>query len=369
MASNTLLLLLFSQLFFLQVHFSTAQNAVRSAYWFPDSGIEASAIDSTLFTRLFCAFADLDSTTNQVTISSSNEVSFAQFTETVQLKNPSVKTLMSIGGGNADEAAYTTMAAQAASRKSFIDSSISLARSYGFHGLDLDWEYPNTTSGMTNFGLLVNEWRSAVAAEATTSGKPALFLTAAVYYAPSIKWLGVTYPVQNMAESLDWINLMAYDFYAPSRSNVTESHSALYDPTGQVSGSYGVEAWIQAGMNSNNLVLGLPYYGYAYKLVDANNHGLLAPADGAVGLDDGVMRYTQIKTFISNNGAEVVYNATVVTNYCYAGTTWIGYDDVSSISAKVSYAKQKGLLGYFAWHVAQDDNWTLSTQAAQAWGA
>ncbi|CAH2056994.1 unnamed protein product [Thlaspi arvense] len=79
-----------------------------------------------------------------------------------------------------------------------------------------------------------------------------------------------------MAESLDWINLMAYDFYAPSRSNVTESHSALYDPTGQVSGSYGVEAWIQAGMNSNNLVLGLPYYGYAYKLVDANNHGLLA---------------------------------------------------------------------------------------------
>ncbi|CAH2056992.1 unnamed protein product [Thlaspi arvense] len=164
-------------------------NAVRSAYWFPDSGIEASAIDSTLFTRLFCAFADLDSTTNQVTISSSNEVSFAQFTETVQLKNPSVKTLMSIGGGNADEAAYTTMAAQAPSRKSFIDSSISLARSYGFHGLDLDWEYPNTTSGMTNFGLLVNEWRSAVAAEATTSGKPALFLTAAVYYAPSIKWL------------------------------------------------------------------------------------------------------------------------------------------------------------------------------------
>ena len=31
-----------------------------------------------------------------------------------------------------------------------------------------------------------------------------------------------------------------------------------------------------------------------------------------------------------------------------------------AISTKVSYAKGKGLLGYFAWHIGVDYNWLLS---------
>ncbi|XP_057459323.1 class V chitinase-like [Actinidia eriantha] len=362
-----LLSLLFFSLLSLQFHFSTAQNVVKSVYWVPDSGLEASAIDSTLFTHLFCAFADLNSNTNQVVVSSSNNAPFSQFTKTVQLKNPSVKTLLSIGGGNAIKADYASMASRPGSRKSFIDSSIKLARSYGFHGLDLDWEYPQSASDMTNLGLLLNEWRAAVATEAQTSGKPPLLLTAAFYYAPSIN--GLNYPIQPIAKSFDWINLMAYDFYDPTWAKVTHSHAALYDPAGQVSGSYGVEAWITAGVGPKKLVLGMPFYGYAWRLVDANNHGLSAPVSGPAGSGSGAMTYGQIRAFIAQNRATEVYNATIVSNYCYAGTTWIGFDGTQSVATKVSYAKQKGLLGYFAWHVAADNNWELSTQAKQAWGA
>lgn len=42
------------------------------------------------------------------------------------------------------------------------------------------------------------------------------------------------------------------------------------------------------------------------------------------------------------------------------GKTWIGYDDTQSITTEVSYAKGKGLVGYFAWNVGIDVNWTLS---------
>lgn len=55
-----------------------------------------------------------------------------------------------------------------------------------------------------------------------------------------------------------------------------------------------------------------------------------------------------------------MFNATMVGDYCYAGTVWIGYDDTQSVSSKVSYAEGKGLLGYFAWHVGVDYNWVLS---------
>ncbi|CBI25627.3 unnamed protein product, partial [Vitis vinifera] len=317
MASNSIFLLLFSLLSLLHLHSSAAQSSVKAVYWFPDNEFPASNIDSTLFTHLFCAFADVDPTTYQVTVASQNTNAFSTFTTTVQQKNPSVKTLLSIGGGGSADIKnhFSSMASQPNSRKTFIDSAINLARSYNFHGLDLDWEYPATDTDMTNLGVLLKEWRDAVVAESSNSGKATLLLTAAFYYAPKID---------------------------------------------QYNGNYGVVAWIQAGLPPKKLVLGFPFYGYAWRLVNADNHGLFAPTNGEGTGSDGVMLYKQIKQFMAQNGAATVFNASIVGGYCYAGTTWIGYDDTQSISTKVSYAKGKGLLGYFAWHVAADDNWVLS---------
>ncbi|RVX05261.1 Chitotriosidase-1 [Vitis vinifera] len=208
-------------------------------------------------------------------------------------KNPSVKTLLSIGGGSSNKTQYSSMATQASSRKAFIDSSISVARSNGFSGLDLDWEYPTTTTDMSNFGTLLTEWRAAVANESKNSGKAALLLTAAVYYASKIE--GLSYPVSSISASLDWINAMAYDFYGPGWSQVTRLPAQLYDPGSQYNGNYGIVDWIQAGLSAKKIVLGFPFYGYAWRLVNANNHGLFAATSGAATAGDGSMGYNQIR--------------------------------------------------------------------------
>ncbi|KAL5728796.1 chitinase [Ranunculus cassubicifolius] len=366
MASKMLPYVLSTLLFLLHLQYSAGQS-VKAGYWTPRPDFSPSSISATLFTHLFCAFADLNPTTFQVTISSANSAQFSTFTQTVQQKNPSVKTLLSIGGGDSSASSFATMATQATTRKSFIDSSITLARSNNFHGLDLDWEYPSTPQEMTNFGTLLTEWRAAVVAEASRSGKARLLLTAAVFY--SSNYYSVMHPVQAISNSLDWINIMAYDFYSPysyGTPDKTGPPAALYNPTSQVSGDTGVRAWIQSGMPTKKIVLGLPFYGHGWRLVNANNHGIFSPANGPA--SDGY-GYGGIRDFIADNSGTTVYNSTFVTDYCYAGTTWMGYDDTQSISTKVTYAKGKALLGYFAWHVGADRNSLLAQTASRTWGA
>jgi len=106
--------------------------------------------------------------------------------------------------------------------------------------------------------------------------------------------------------------------------------------------------------------LGFPLYGYAWCLTDAKNHNYYANSSGPAISPDGSIGYDQIRRFIVDNKATMVYNSNLVQNYCYAKKTWIGYDDNQSIVMKVKYAKQRGLLGYFSWHIGADDNSRLS---------
>ncbi|OAO97648.1 hypothetical protein AXX17_AT4G23240 [Arabidopsis thaliana] len=334
-------------------------DVVKASYWFPATDFPATDIDSSLFTHLFCTFADLEAESYEITIATWNQAPFHAFTETVQQRNPHVKTLLSIGGGNADKDAFASMASNPDSRASFIQSTITVARSYGFHGLDLDWEYPRNEEEMYDFGKLLEEWRSAVEAESNSSGTTALILTAAVYY--SSNYQGVPYPVLAISNSLDWINLMAYDFYGPGWSTVTGPPASLYLPTDGRSGDSGVRDWTEAGLPAKKAVLGFPYYGWAWTLADPDVNGYDANTTGPAISDDGEISYRQLQTWIVDNGATKVHDDMMVGDYCYAGTTWIGYDSEKSIVTKVIYAKQKGLLGYFSWHVGGDDNSELSS--------
>lgn len=98
---------------------------------------------------------------------------------------------------------------------------------------------------------------------------------------------------------------MPYDFYDPSWYRYTNSHSMLYDSTSQVSGR---------GLGAKKLALGMPFYWYAWRLANANNHGMLAPSTGPAAPDGCAMGYNQIKNFIaSNSGTVVVYDSTIVT--------------------------------------------------------
>lgn len=65
----------------------------------------------------------------------------------LKLSNPSLKTLLAVGGWNFGSKPFSDMASQPSRRSIFINSTIEFLRKRNFDGLDIDWEYPATRGG------------------------------------------------------------------------------------------------------------------------------------------------------------------------------------------------------------------------------
>ena len=348
----------------------TASPPVKGAYWPSwDESFPPSAIDTSLFTHVYYAFASPNNVTFKFDISNSTGISLLDFTSTLHRKKPSLKALLSIGGGGGDQQLFARMASKASTRSSFIKSTVEVARKYGFDGLDLDWEFPESPKEMEDWGLLLQEWRAEVKKEAKLKGRAPLLITAATYFSVDFFAYGDyrKYQVGSAGKNLDLINLMCYDYRGSWDTSATGAQAALFDPNSNISTSYGVKSWIKAGVPRSKLVMGLPLYGRTWKLKDPTQHGIGAPAVDVGPGDEGVLSCSQVEAFKKENKATVVYDARTVSTYSYAGTSWIGYDDTRSTTVKIGFARALGLRGYFFWAVNDDSKWKISRQGSFQW--
>jgi len=184
-----------------------------------------STIDTSYFTHIFDAFLTPDPVSYELTVSESDSPLLSSFTTTLHHKNPPVKILLSIAG---DHAIFARMATKASSRKSFIDSTIEIGRKYGFDGLDLDWEFPQSTQEMEDLGVLLEEWRLALIKEARTTNRKPLLLTEAVYFAVDFFLTNKSkYPVASIIKNLDWVNVMCFDYHGSWDTSATGTHAWL----------------------------------------------------------------------------------------------------------------------------------------------
>ncbi|KAK7347569.1 hypothetical protein VNO80_22104 [Phaseolus coccineus] len=370
MSSRKVLLLLSFHILICSLMFQSSEEAsdswLKIGYWYSGSDFAVSDINSTLYTHLICAFAQVNTSTFQISLPSKDHQRFSTFTNTVKLKNPSITTLLSTGGDQ-NTHAIQSMLTNASSRKPFIQSSIAMARLYGFQGLDLSWSTIQTSSDSDNLGHFFQEWRVAAESDAqANSSLPELILTAAVQPSPDL--YNGAYPVDSIRSNLNWVHVNTYSYHTPMTQNFTAAPSALFDPhVSYINTDYYIRAWIGKGLGANKLILGLPFFGSAWKLQNLESNTIGAAATGpADSTDGGSISYKDIKDNIRQNGAAVHYNDSYVTNYCTFGSTWIGYDDVEAVQRKVTYARDMGLLGYYVWQISHDDhNWTLSGAAAE----
>ncbi|XP_018571343.1 chitinase-like protein Idgf4 [Anoplophora glabripennis] len=327
-------------------------------------------------------------------------------------KYPRLKVLLSVGG-NEDVSGedseknlkYRQVLESSAHRLAFVNSAHTLVKGFGFDGVDLAWEFPETKpkkiksgfgafwSGLKHkitgenvidenaeqhreqFVSLVKELKGAFRPDNLLVSLTVLpNVNSTVYYDP-----------RALAPFLDLIVLHAFDFYTPDRNEkLADFPSPLYeliDRRNDENVDSWVKYWTSNGAPANKLVLGIPTYGRTWKL-DSDTSSvdsipltdLEGPGDpGPLTKEAGLLSYPEICTKVEQpsgvKGGSSPTQFKKVTDptkrrgpYAYRlpdendeGGIWIGYEDPESATNKAAYVKSKGLGGIAVDDLTLDD--------------
>ncbi len=284
----------------------------------------------------------------------------------VQKKYPHIKTNLSIGGWAAD--GFSDMAKTAEGRAKFVKSAIKVVEENNLTGLDIDWEYPvgpdwgvpikTAAEDRENYPALLEDIRAAFDALSKKTGKK-YSLSVAV---PASPWFPQKNDIPRIANAVDYLKVMAYDYYG-TWSKTTGHNSNLYrNPSDPAWGGWGSDqgmmVYLNAGVKPEKLLLGLAFYGRAWKGVTDKNSGLFQKFTGAA-YEDGVT-YTDIQSkFLSNNEYKRYWDETAKAPWLYNGDIMITYEDKEGLKHKADYAKSKNLGGVMIWEYAHDMNGEL----------
>ncbi|ATB46158.1 chitinase [Corallococcus macrosporus DSM 14697] len=256
------------------------------------------------------------------------------------------KAIIMVGG--AGEHDGWVGAASSANRARFVQNLVNAMETFGYDGLDIDWE-PVEQADKPALLALIQELRAA---------RPQMLLTM------PIGWVNSNFPEDadpwfaNLVPYLDQMNVMSYEMTGPWGGWLSWYTSALrgesgYHPT---SVSSSLNAWVGAGLPRNKLGMGIPFYGMAWRNITGPYQPYTDWSD-YVGSDNS---FTYEK--ILELSATGVYRWDEAAQASYVtfdvpvedGTVrWISYDSPQAIAAKGAFAHDNGFGGTIIWTINQ----------------
>ena len=294
-------------------------------------------------------------------------------------------------------------------RQTFANNIAAMVTQYGADGVDLDWEYPNqggadqnivTSADSANLLLFLQVLRNKLGSSAIIS----LATPLNVWYGSNGQPMT---DVSAYAQYIDHVLLMNYDVWgatnAPNAPLQVCSGVTSWQPNANAKG--GVAAWIAAGMPANQIMLGIPSYGYvansaattlnhrrslfgqmefarnkalaARSISDEDKLTKRAPQLAAfVGqsvefqgmIDSGALVREAGNKWTGGMGYTFAWDQCSQTPYLYnqAASVVASFDTNDSIWQKADFARSQGLRGLGMWDISGDtDDWVL-THAARA---
>jgi chitinase len=240
-------------------------------------------------------------------------------------------------------------------KQMLVDNIASVEKQYGYDGVDMDWEYPESSGDRQFLVELMAGLRQS---------NPDYVLS--IDAAP---WGGYGYDLLQLKLSLDYFNIMMYDCAGPWTAHGQLNSPIFWDPHNpapyecQPGGSVDETATYFLGeVSGAQLTMGTPFYGYYY----ANIHHLFGLCPNAAFTDDQECDNTvksgnygtSIKPMINRNGWYRTYDPIALVPYLLredGSNGYITYDDAFSTYYRVWYSDwQRGLGGTFMWSLDAD---------------
>ncbi|KAK6070694.1 glycosyl hydrolase family 18 [Seiridium cupressi] len=268
-------------------------------------------------------------------------------------KNRQLKILLSVGGWT-----YSSNFKQPAStpqgRATFAKSCVELIKNLGFDGIDIDWEYPQSSVEAADFVALLQAVRDAMDDYSRTLPTPYHFELTVACPAGAQNYEKLDLP--GMDRLLDFWNLMAYD-YAGSWDQRAGHQANLY-PCHNNPGSTpfstvaAVDYYTSRGVPANKIVMGMPIYGRAFQGTDGPGSAFSSVGEGT--WENGVFDYKKLPL----EGAEERIDPASGASYCYnpSTRTMVSYDTVEMARNKTQFLKGRGLGGAMWWESSADKN-------------
>ncbi|KAI3338994.1 carbohydrate-binding module family 18 [Ustulina deusta] len=316
--------------------------------------------------HLYVAFGSMAPDTYEIT--PMNGIAISTISQIMGLKQnaPGLRIYLSLGGwsysddGTATQAVWGDLSSTAEKRNMFIDQLAKFMRTWGFDGVDLDWEYPGAPDrgGMErdipNYVSLLQDIRTRWDGMANGWGLS--------FTAPSSYWYMRWFDIGNLTAAADWVNLLTYDLHGSWDSPEDQIGSFAYAHTNLTEIIDAFDLLWRNNVPANKVNMGIGFYGRTFTLADKSctSPGCPFSAAGNQGpctQQPGILSYKEITDIRSQYNLVTVDDTVAEVNYfTYDQNQWVSYDDVNTLKAKIDYANKNGLQGIFIWAVDLDDD-------------
>ena len=296
----------------------------------------------------------------------SEQTVWGNFNQLALLKEqyPHLTVSIAVGGWTLSDH-FSSVTSTQAGRDTFSDSIVEFLTTYQvFDGIDFDWEYPggggeagNSVSpdDGANYALLLADVRAKLDDLGSQLGKTYEISVASPAGLDKI----ANFNLAGLAPSVDFFNVMTYDFHGTWED--TTGHQAAFtgDPNG-----YDIEtavyAYLDAGVAPEQIVLGAPLYTRAWSgVADGGDGGYDEAASGAAPgtFEAGNYDYKDLLSQINAGaGWELYWDDNAQASYLYNADLDIfsSFETTTSIALKAEWADAMGLGGMMFWDLSND---------------
>ncbi|KAJ6608966.1 hypothetical protein B0H10DRAFT_2066126 [Mycena sp. CBHHK59/15] len=275
-------------------------------------------------------------------------------TTALKSRNPTLKVFLSIGGWTFNDPPtsqiFSNLVGSDANTNTFISSVLRVFETYGFDGLDVDWEYP-AASDRGGAPADTKNYVAFMAAVKKAFSDPGYGLT---FTAPSSYWYLQHFDLPGLLQHADWVNLMIRRPIVGAHTNLTEIDEAF-------------KLYWRVGVDPNQMVMGLGFYGRSFTLAssDCSSPGCIWASGANAGPcsgQSGILMYAEIQSILnqvddSGSTPSPVFDEDAAVKYVVWDTNqWVSYDDSESFAVKMNYANDRCIGGTMIWSMDQDDD-------------